>query len=193
MALISLQWFFDQLNPSDSQASRTWTILPAQTPTPSFSQSHPTGVSHCHYSFLLKYYYSFYYCSSHNTHKRHIRKRPFTHNNNNNEKKKNMQNQQQYKLVFSFPQEKRGSDFRNNSVWCFLPGKYRICAGGKYLYKQMVPKAAMEKTSKLTKTNWHFQAIALKKIEFSDSVVSVWTTLSLSNLLNHSDWTLAKF
>ena len=64
-----------------------------------------------------------------------------------------MQNQQQYKLVFYFPQEKRGSDFRNNSVWCFLPGKYRICAGGKYLYKQMVPKAAMEKTSKLTKTN----------------------------------------
>lgn len=85
VAPISLQWFFDQLNPSDSQASHTWTILPAQTTTLSFSQSHPTDVSYCHYSFLLKYYYSFYYCSSHNTHKRHIRKRPFTHNNNNNE------------------------------------------------------------------------------------------------------------
>lgn len=32
----------------------------------------------------------------------------------------------------------------------------------------MVPKAAMGETSKLTKTHWHFQGIALKKIEFSD-------------------------
>lgn len=87
MALFALPWFFDQLNPSDSQASHTWTILPAQTPTLSFSQSHPTDVSHCHYSSLLKYYYSFYYCSYHNTHKRHIRKRLFTHNNNKNNNK----------------------------------------------------------------------------------------------------------
>lgn len=70
---------------------------------------------------------------------------------------------------------------------------FTFTSGEKYLYKQMIPKAAMEKASNLTKTNWHFQTITLKKIEFSDPIVSVWTTSSLSNILNHSDWTLVKF
>ena len=43
---------------------------------------------------------------------------------------------------------------------------FTFIAGEKYLYKQMIPKAAMEKTSKLTKTNWHFQAITFKKLNF---------------------------
>jgi len=30
---------------------------------------------------------------------------------------------------------------------------FTFIAGEKYLYKQMIPKATMEKTSKLTKTN----------------------------------------
>lgn len=68
----------------------------------------------------LKYYYSFYYCSSHNTHKRHIRKRPSLITTTTM-KKITCRISSNIILSVLFSTRKRALDVRNNSVWCFLP------------------------------------------------------------------------